>query len=74
MTSMVAFTHKGWFGLCPVYIADADTESPRLEPRIPMTEWLIELSAEIYNLLMAEAFPIRFTGKLNPPKMIAVED
>jgi hypothetical protein len=70
----VPFTHKGWFGLCPVYIADADTDRPRLETRIPMTEWLIHLSAAIYDLLAAEAFPIKLTGKLNPPKMIEVEE
>lgn len=70
----VPFTHKGWFGLCPVYIADAETDSPLLEPRFPMTDWLIHLSAAIFDLLAAEAFPIMFTGKLNPPKMIEVED
>ena len=69
----VPFTHKGWFGLCPVYMADVETESCRLEPRIPFTGWLINLSAEIFKLLNAESFPIMFTGKLRKPKMIEVD-
>lgn len=69
----VAFTHKGWFRLCPIYIADAETDSPRIEPRIPFTGWLIEASASIFELLNAEAFPIMFTGELRPPKMIECE-
>jgi hypothetical protein len=28
------FTHKGWFGICPVYIGDLDTDAPRLTPRL----------------------------------------
>lgn len=70
---LVAFTHKGWFGLCPVYIAEADSEGPTLEPRIPGTGWLINLSTWIYNTLNSEAFPITFTGELDPPKMIDVD-
>jgi hypothetical protein len=69
----VAFTHKGWFGIAPVYMADVDTDSPRLEPRVPFTGWLISLSAAIFDLLNAEAFPIKFTGELTPPKMIEVD-
>lgn len=33
MTPPVTFTHKGWFGLCPVYIGDINTEGPCLDPR-----------------------------------------
>ena len=69
----VPFTHKGWFGLCPVYMADVETDSVRLEPRIPFTGWLINLSAEIFNLMNAGYFPVQFTGELKPPKMIEVE-
>jgi len=69
----IAFTHKGWFGFCPVYMADVETDSIRLEPRIPFTGWLIHLSAAIFDLLNAEAFPIKFAGQLKPPKMIAVD-
>lgn len=70
----VPFTHKGWFGLCPVYIAEDDSiEGPRLEPRLPFTEWLIHLSAWVYDLLNAESFPIMFTGELDPPKLIDVD-
>ena len=70
----VAFTHKGWFGLCPVYMADLHTISPRLEPRLPLTSWLIHLSAEIFNLMNADGFPLRIAGELNPSKVIEVSD
>lgn len=62
----IPFTHKGWFGLCPVYMADVETESIRLEPRLPLTSWLINLSAFLYNLFGAEAFPITLTGEMRP--------
>lgn len=69
----IPFTHKGWFGLCPVYMADVETDSVRLEPRIPFTGWLINVSAAIFDLLQAEAFPVQFTGELKPAKMIEVD-
>ncbi len=28
----VTYTHKGWIGLCPVYIGDPDTDEPLLDP------------------------------------------
>ena len=70
---LVPFTHKGWFGLCPIYIAEPDSEGPRIEPRFPCTAWLIHLSAWIFNVMNAEAFPIKFTGQVSPPKMIDVD-
>lgn len=70
---IVMFTHKGWFGLCPVYMAEVETESPRIEPRLPLTGWLIHLSAAIYSLLGAQSWPIMFTGECDPPKPIKVD-
>ena len=35
------FTHKGWFGLVPVYIADADKEEPTLIGRLPYSDWAV---------------------------------
>ncbi len=69
----INFTHKGWFGLCPVYMADVESDSIRLEPRIPFTGWLINFSAWVFDTLHAEAFPIMFTGELSPPKWIEVD-
>ncbi len=69
----VPFTHKGWFGLCPVYIAELDSDGPRIENRFPATAWLIHLSAWIFDTMNAEGFPITITGELRPPKMIEVD-
>lgn len=27
------YTHAGWFGLCPVYIAGLESDAPLVEPR-----------------------------------------
>lgn len=50
----IPFTHKGWFGLCPVYIANLHSEGPDVAPRFPCTGWLITLSAWIFNTLGSE--------------------
>lgn len=63
------FTHKGWFGLCPVYIAETYTECPHLEPRYPFTEWLLDISEFMFNVMGAMNphdegyFPIKITGE-----------
>ena len=46
------FTHKGWFGLCPVYIGDINSEGPMLSARWDCIEWLMDLSEAIYSVVM----------------------
>ena len=63
------YTHKGWIGLCPVYIANKNSASPEIEPRYPMTEWLLHLSLWLFAFFGAMnsnddgSIPIRITGK-----------
>lgn len=75
-------THKGWFGLCPVYIGDIDAEGPFLEPRHWTLAWLLPVSAYIYQGLMhlmelagqdGGGFPIRVTGVLPKPMVVQWE-
>lgn len=80
----IAFTHKGWFGLCPIYMKDIDTDCPMIEPRIPLTGWLIDVSEFIYGTCIWVAttvnpeheplWPMLITGKLASPKLIEVDD
>jgi hypothetical protein len=37
MTHTEHFTHKGWFGVCPVYIRDLETDAPGITPRMDNT-------------------------------------
>lgn len=27
------FTHRAWFGVCPVYMGDIDSQAPHVHPR-----------------------------------------
>lgn len=40
----LTFTHRGWFGLCPVRIARLDSPCPVLEAAHWSLEWLMDLS------------------------------
>ncbi len=59
----ITVTHRGWFGFLPVYVGGVNTGCPMLIPRIPLTGWLITVSAFIFNTLPGDGFPIRITGK-----------
>lgn len=78
-------THKGWFGLCPVYIGSPESEEPLLVPRIPLTDWLMDFSDWAYRMtgrcmeiLAPEwewpGYPIAITGRLAAPRVIETED
>lgn len=82
MTTQKTYTHKGWVGLCPVYIADIDTEMPDLTSRIPFTDWFLELNLSAFDLIAdameffgaePQGYPIQITGVLSTPKVIAIE-
>jgi hypothetical protein len=77
MTPPITFTHKGWFGLCPVYIGDINTEGPCLDPRHWSLSWLMPVSEAIFGMAFwimttinpdyEPMWPIRITGKLAQP-------
>lgn len=68
MTTEITFTHKGWLGLCPVYIADLESDCPTLEPRHWVFEPLLDFSTLMFQFLgqfvEEPAFPLRITGEL----------
>lgn len=67
-------THKGWLGLCPVYIGDLDSAGPVVEPRWRVLAWLMPVSEALFFVAFALAaaadpgyepsWPIRVTGRL----------
>lgn len=80
----VTYTHKGWMGLCPVYMTNPyGNEPPAVDARHAWLEWLHSLSINIYGLLFFLAtainpryeplWPLRVTGELNEPKTMEFE-
>lgn len=76
-------THKGWFGVCPIYIADPD-DAMFVHPRHWTLAWLLWLSEGIYDVafiacaVINPAFepkwPIRISGELARPIVIASDE
>lgn len=74
MTGVIEFTHKGWFGICPVYFADLDSDAPFIDPRhwlfAPLM-WVSEVGyACVFHVMgwidpeFEPAWPLRVTGEL----------
>ena len=72
---VLVLTHKGWFGLCPVWIGLLHTAAPIIEPRHALLNWLMDLSNAIFDVLHAvqvmvsdeePVFPLRITGEIEP--------
>lgn len=71
---MKHFTHKGWFGVCPVYLGELDTPIPLVEPRHPSLDFLLTFSEIVYRSIFwvcisinheyEASWPIRITGEL----------
>lgn len=47
------WTHYGWFGFCPVKIADLDTDAPTLEARWWWLEWLFDMQEDIQGIAIS---------------------
>lgn len=71
------FTHKGWLGLCPVYLGNLESEGPLVAARWGCVEWLLDLSEAIYSVTMPvyhwltgeePMYAIRVTGEIGEPK------
>lgn len=70
----VTYSHKGWFGMCPVYVGDVQSNAPDVIARHPLLEpllhfcvWLQEVSIATCSLVNPHWEPvwaIRITGKL----------
>ena len=71
-------THRGWFGLCPVYFGDLNSEAPMVVPRHALFEPLMSLSEILYDVAayccqvinpqFEPQWPLRVTGQLDEPK------
>ncbi len=71
--NLARYTHKGWFGFCPVFIEDPHGRCPNLTSRHPLlmpilrfNVWLQELSIATCSLMAPDWEPtwsIRLTGK-----------
>ena len=83
MSAPVQLTHKGWFGICPVYLGNLDSDAPlvverhwALLPLMLLSECCFGLVFALASLLtgLEPAWPLRVTDELVPPKAIAVPD
>ncbi|MBE2242453.1 MAG: hypothetical protein IAE86_06845 [Burkholderiaceae bacterium] len=79
----LTLTHKGWFGVCPVYLADLDSDAPLVVERHWALVPLMLLSEACFGALFVlgslfagfePAWPISVTGELDTPVTIDVDD
>lgn len=73
----MTYTHKGWFGFCPVYYSRPESEAPGVIARhwgfaalLSMSEWLFGLYftvRQFVNIDYEPQWPMLITGELNPP-------
>jgi hypothetical protein len=78
---MTALTHKGWFGICPVFFGDLCSPAPMVVERHPIYLPLFMISEVLYSLcfMVCEAmnpawipeWPLKVTGDL--PAGMAVD-
>lgn len=72
-TFSIPLTHRGWFGVCPIYLTDPDAGEPVLEPRHWAAEPLFWLSEAVYDVVFwcceamnpgfEAAWPLLITGE-----------
>lgn len=73
-------THRGWFGLCPVYFGGLESGEPLVEPRHFLLTPLMMLSEGLFAVAFwcasamdptfEPSWPLRVTGKLAQPKRV----
>ncbi|WP_374342606.1 hypothetical protein [Azonexus sp.] len=65
-------THKGWFLLCPIYLADVESDGPQIEPRRYVPAWWLNANIALCDalLMIVELFggepmyPMLITGEI----------
>lgn len=80
----VPLTHKGWFGVCPVYLGNVDSESPFIHERhwtaLPLfmfSELMFAVCAlcmVAMNPYFEPKLPIKITGKLPPGRVVTLPE
>lgn len=77
--TVVNFTHYGWFGFCPVLLAELETGCPVIEPRWKLLPVMVasEVCVSIYMNIRRNLdpnytplFPILVMGKFKNPKKV----
>lgn len=72
----VALTHKGWFGICPVYFGRLDSAAPLVVERCRLFMPLMVISEFVFGLvLMFSEDPewcLLVTGELPPGRVLEV--
>jgi hypothetical protein len=78
----ITYTHKGWFGLCPIYIGGHQGEAPDITARHEMLEWLLDLSAALMDAAMfcvaamggePRGYRIHIGPKLEKPVVLEID-
>lgn len=74
---IVTFTHKGWFGICPVYFAEPYSQAPYIEPRHAILSPLFWISEFMYGIVFdcvramrpdwEPEWPLNISGELPVP-------
>lgn len=70
---MPVLTHKGCFLLCPVNLADMESNSPYMETRRFIPEWWFWINFGVVNIFLFVAelmgyeplYPIMITGEID---------
>lgn len=82
MKKTITYTHRGWFGVCPVHVGGLGTSAPDIDPRHFLLEPLFWVSEFVFSLcfiaedllgLPSHGWPVRMTGKLAEPIVYEVE-
>lgn len=73
---MNKYTHRGWFGFCPIYIGQPYSYCPDiiarrrwLQPLLDLNVWLQEVAISVCRLMdpyWSPMWKIRLTGKISP--------
>lgn len=70
----LTFTHEGWFGICPVYIANLNSDEPDFTEKNPVMAPLVLISMLGYLVIntvrdalnMETGFSFWGVGRLSP--------
>lgn len=66
-------THKGWIGLCPVYMTDPETDMlPHVGSRYSWLNWWLVANDWVLKTFFGPGVPILVTGQLDEPKTFNV--
>lgn len=67
---IITVTHKGWIGLCPVYMTDPESRNttPHVGARYSWLNWWLSLNDWFMHLVCGPKVPILVTGELAEPQ------